>query len=99
MNIAKQLNMNVIQWSIDSLDWKGLNGEQMWNRISEKLSCGDIILMHNDTDYTAQALPGILANIAQQGYQMVTVSDLIYKEGYTIDKAGQQNGVHVRHTA
>lgn len=30
-------NNKTIQWSIDSLDWQGLTGEQMWERIRRKI--------------------------------------------------------------
>ena len=30
-------NSKAIQWSIDSLDWQGLTGEQMWGRIRWKI--------------------------------------------------------------
>lgn len=87
---AENQNHKTIQWSLDTLDYKGLTGEQMWNRLKDKLKSGDIILMHNGTEHTAEALDKIIYNIQEKGYQIVTVSDLIYQENYTIDSTGQQ---------
>ncbi|MBE5819665.1 MAG: deacetylase [Clostridiales bacterium] len=87
---ATDANNKTIQWSIDSLDWQGLTGEQMWARISEKLENGSIILMHNGTENTALSLDMLIKNIKGKGYKLVTVSDLIYQEDYSIDNNGVQ---------
>lgn len=79
-----------IQWSLDTLDYTGLTGDEMWNRLDSKLSSGDIILTHNGTKHTADSLDMLLKNIKQKGYDIVPVSDLIYKENYKIDSTGMQ---------
>ena len=88
---SQDSNHIMIQWNIDSLDYKGLTGEQMWDRIKTKLEKGSIILMHNGTENTALSLDMIIKNIKQEGYELVTVSDLIYKENYAIDNNGVQH--------
>ena len=88
---AKDSSHISIQWDIDSLDYNGLTGEQMWERIGEKLEKGSIILMHNGTENTALSLDMIINNIKKKGYNLVTVSELIYKENYTIDTNGVQH--------
>lgn len=90
LKAAESLKHITIQWNIDSLDYKGLTGEQMWERISKKLEKGSIILMHNGTENTALSLETLIKNIKERGYELVTVSDLIYKENYTIDNNGTQ---------
>ena len=79
-----------IQWSLDTLDYTGLTGNEMWNRLDLKLSAGDIILMHNGTKHTADSLDMLLKNIKQKGYDVVPVSELIYKGNYKIDSTGMQ---------
>lgn len=79
-----------IQWNLDTLDYTGLTGNEMWNRLDSKLSSGDIILMHNGTKHTADSLDMILKNIKQKGYDVVPVSELIYKGNYKIDSTGMQ---------
>ncbi len=88
---ATDTNSKAIQWSIDSLDWQGLTGEQMWERIEGKLDKGSIILMHNGTDNTALSLDMIIKNIKEKGYDLVKVSELIYHENYSIDNNGVQH--------
>ena len=87
---AKAQNHITIQWSIDSLDYTGLTQKEIITRIEEKLQSGSIILMHNGTDNTANSLNGIIQCIKKKGYDIVKVSDLIYKENYKIDTNGVQ---------
>lgn len=88
---AQSLGHTTIQWSIDSLDYKGLTGDQMWERIEPKLENGSIILMHNGTENTALSLNEIITKIKEKGYTLVKVSELIYKDNYTIDNNGVQH--------
>lgn len=88
---AKELGHETIQWSIDTLDYNGLTGDQMWERIGPKLENGSIILMHNGTENTALSLNEIITKIKEKGYTPVKVSELIYKDNYTIDNNGVQH--------
>lgn len=88
---AEDLNCKTIQWSIDSLDYKGLTCDQMWERIEPKLENGSIILMHNGTENTALSLNEIITKIKEKGYTPVTISELIYEQDYTIDNNGVQH--------
>ncbi len=79
-----------IQWNLDTLDYEGLTGEEMWKRLKNKLEKGSIILSHNGTKHTAESLDMLIKNIKAQGYDLVTVSELIYKDNYNIDNNGTQ---------
>lgn len=83
---AQIQNHKTIQWSLDTLDYKGLTGEQMWERLKNKIKQGDIILMHNGTKHTAESLDKIISNIQQKGFSVVPVSELIYKENDIINE-------------
>lgn len=87
---AENENHITIQWSLDTLDYTGLTGNEMWERLENKLSNGSIVLMHNGTKHTAEALDQIIYNITQKGFNIVTVSELIYSDNYTIDANGIQ---------
>lgn len=87
---AKEQNHTTIQWSLDTLDYTGLTGEQMWERLNNKLQPGSIILMHNGTKHTADSLDKLIYQIQEKGYSLVTVSELMYQENYTIDANGMQ---------
>ncbi|MGM9552335.1 MAG: polysaccharide deacetylase family protein [Clostridia bacterium] len=87
---AKETGRFCIQWDVDSLDWKDLTEEEMKKRIFDRIQSGSILLFHNGTKQTASALPGILQSLKDEGYEFVRVSDLIYKENYSIDHTGRQ---------
>ena len=79
-----------IQWDVDSLDWKGLTSDMIVERVCRKVKNGSVILLHNGAENTAKALPELLCNLKNEGYEFVTVSDLIYKDNYIIDQTGMQ---------
>lgn len=87
---AQENGYYTIQWNLDTLDYEGLTGEEMWNRIKNKLDKGSIILSHNGTKHTADSLDMLIKNIKDSGFQVTTVSELIYKENYTINNNGTQ---------
>lgn len=62
----------------------------MWNRLKGKLENGSIILSHNGAKHTADSLDMIIKNIKAQGFEITNVSDLIYKDNYTINNNGTQ---------
>lgn len=81
-----------VQWSVDSLDWKDYGVDSIIQTVTEhpELKPGAIILLHNGAKYTAQALPFIIEKLQTAGYQIVPVSELIYKENYYLDTSGKQ---------
>ena len=87
---ASDKSYYTIQWSLDTLDYTGLTGDEMWKSLDMKLSNGDIILTHNGTKHTANSLDMLLKNIKQKGFNIVPISELIYKDNYTIDSTGMQ---------
>lgn len=91
ISAAKEANMEYIQWSVDSLDWKNLSCGQMLERIVPHTQSGDILLFHNDTAHTAESLDTILTELEKKGFSFLKVSDLIYNDNYTIDHTGRQH--------
>lgn len=87
---AEECGMATVQWSVDSLDWKGISSEEIVNRVVPKVTSGSIVLFHNAAEHTPEALPVIIEKLQSDGYEIVPVSELIYKENYTIDVTGKQ---------
>jgi len=83
-------NRYIIQWDVDSLDWKSLPADEIRNRVVNKTKNGSIILLHNGAKHTKEALPLLLCDLKNKGYEFVTVSNLIYKTNYYIDNTGMQ---------
>ncbi|MEA1962548.1 MAG: polysaccharide deacetylase family sporulation protein PdaB [Bacillota bacterium] len=76
---TKECNYEMIQWSVDSLDWMNPGITSIIERVSKKAHPGGIILMHaSDTcKQTHEALPAIIKNLKAEGYEFVTVSELL----------------------
>ncbi|NMM55419.1 polysaccharide deacetylase family sporulation protein PdaB [Paenibacillus aquistagni] len=79
LTIAEQLNYKVIQWDTDSLDWKNPGVDTIVNRVMKKAHPGDIVLLHasDSCKQTHLALPIIIDQLRAQGYEFVTVSELL----------------------
>ena len=87
---AEQCSMHTIQWSVDSLDWKGISADDIVKRVVPKVTNGSIVLFHNAGEHTPEALPAILESLISEGYEIVPVSELLYTENYTVDPTGKQ---------
>ena len=46
--------------------------------------------MHNGAKYTKDALPSVIEGLQKKGYEIVPISELIYKDNYKIDSSGMQ---------
>ena len=79
-----------IQWSIDSLDWKNLSADEIYERVTKKIAPGAIILFHNDGTNTPEALERVLEYLKKEGYEAIPVSELLYKDNFLIDYNGIQ---------
>ncbi|MCM1043402.1 MAG: polysaccharide deacetylase family protein [Corallococcus sp.] len=89
LTVAEELGLYTIQWSMDSLDWKGLSARQIVERV-QKMDAGDIILCHNNSDHIVEALPAIFQCAQDKGLEFVPIGQLIYKDGFIVDSQGTQ---------
>lgn len=92
LDAAHACHYHTIQWDIDSIDWKGYDAPTIVQKVLEHkhLGNGSIILLHNGAKHTAEALPEIIKGLKAKGYEIVPVSELIYKENYILDNEGRQ---------
>lgn len=67
----------MILWSVDSLDWKSRNATAVNEKILNSIRPGSIVLMHDIHSSTADALPMLLSALEDEGYEFITVSQLL----------------------
>ena len=79
-----------IQWDVDSLDWKDLTAQAIYERVTSRINPGSIVLFHNAAKHTPEALPMILKYLKDNEYKIVPVSELIYKDNFIVDNTGKQ---------
>jgi len=90
VSAVNSMGMSVIQWDVDSLDWKDLSAEEIYQRVTSKAAPGSICLFHNAALHTPEALPSIIEYLLSEGFDIVPISQLIYTDNYTIDHTGRQ---------
>ncbi|MBE5928522.1 MAG: hypothetical protein E7267_04005 [Lachnospiraceae bacterium] len=79
--VLKNTDYPVVLWSVDSLDWKAKNSKVIVNRVMKNAKDGDIILLHDLYTNTAEAVKEIVPALISQGYQLVTVSEMMEAKG------------------
>ncbi|MED4953786.1 polysaccharide deacetylase family protein [Paenibacillus macerans] len=73
----------IVGWNVDSLDWKGLNADQVSSNVLSHVLPGSIILQHaaggqgEDLSGTVAAIPRIVKSLKSDGVEIVTVEDLL----------------------
>lgn len=87
---CEEIGYYVIQWDVDSLDWKDISAEQIVDRVTRHVKNGSIVLFHNNAEHVEQYLPLIIEKLQADGYKIVPVGELIIKEDYHMDHAGKQ---------
>lgn len=83
--MRKKIDKPMILWSLDTLDWKTRNAKKIFNRVKKEVKDGDIILMHDIHPETAEALTKIVPWLSEQGYDMLTVSELMERKGKKLE--------------
>ena len=91
VSVARSEGYEVVQWSIDSLDWKNKGAADLIRRATTNVAPGDIVLFHNDSKYILDALPTILKTYHQQGFTLIPVGELLLEGNTTIDVQGRQH--------
>jgi peptidoglycan/xylan/chitin deacetylase (PgdA/CDA1 family) len=83
-----QEGYKVIEWSVDTQDWAGPSPAKIVQTVQKEMEPGGIILQHcaggKQLEATVKALPVLIKDLKEQGYQFVTVDQLLgvpaYKE-------------------
>jgi peptidoglycan-N-acetylglucosamine deacetylase len=76
IQVADQLDMKTILWTVDTVDWRKPATSEMVRRVVSKVENGSMVLMH-PTKSTAEGMERMITDIKAKGLQLGTVSDLI----------------------
>lgn len=83
VKVIEEVKYKIIAWNVDSLDWESLSAEQVKKNILENVKAGSIILQHSsgskkeNLSGTVTALNDVIKTLKQEGYQFVTVPELL----------------------
>ncbi|MBQ7505540.1 MAG: polysaccharide deacetylase family protein [Ruminococcus sp.] len=81
-------NMPLCLWNVDTQDWSSRNPSAIYKSVVNSVSDGDIVLMHEIYDSTADALKLIVPRLIKDGYQLVTFTELITAKTGEAPEAG-----------
>lgn len=73
LKVASELGYKTIMWSKDTIDWRDKNPTLIYNRATQNITGGDLILMH-PTLATSEVLEDIIVSLKRGGWNLVTVS-------------------------
>ena len=73
----KEVNLENVLWTVDSLDWKFKNKEQVVEYIKQNTTGNDIILMHDILQSSIDAAKEIITYYNEQGYEFVTIDEFL----------------------
>lgn len=83
--VKSTLKYPLINWDIDTLDWKSRNAESVLKEIHKYSDYdGRIILMHGIYNSTAEAVEKLVPELIDKGYQLVTVSEMAKYKNVTL---------------
>lgn len=83
--VMNQLEEPVILWDLDTEDWDSRNAKKIVDNVMSQIKDGDIVLMHDIYDSTAEAVEILVPRLKEQGYQIVSVSEMAKYKGKTLE--------------
>ena len=75
--IPQRLKLNVIYWSVDTLDWKHPGAATITQRVLAGARPGAIILQHDIHGQTIDAMAAALDGLLAKGYRLMTISQAV----------------------
>lgn len=83
--VRANTHMPMIQWNIDTLDWKTKNPDKTVAAVLDHVKDGDIVLMHELYKQSGDAALRIIPELHNRGFQMVTVSEMAAARGVNLE--------------
>lgn len=91
-DIADLIGRPCVLWTVDPEDWKYKDEDIDYNNVMEYVGDGDIVLMHDIYEASADAAVRVIEELTDRGYKLVTISQMIQ----IAEARGQDVGLIVR---
>lgn len=78
VNILGDMGYAIVKWTLDPIDWRYRDADIVYNTIMNQVESGSIILVHDTRPTTAEAMERVIPRLIEEGFQLVTVSELLY---------------------
>ena len=84
----------MILWSVDTLDWQTRNTDSDIRAVMNGAKDGAVILMHDIHMPSAKAVEVVVPQLVDQGFQLVTISELAESKGITLEVGKRYGSMH-----
>ena len=81
--VLNRVGVPCVYWSVDTLDWQSLSSSAAYTEFINSARDGAIVLMHDIHKTTIPAALSAIDTLMQEGYEFVTVSELLARRGIT----------------
>ena len=75
--VCREMGVVIANWNVDTEDWRVRDAETILNHVLDNARDGAIVLCHDLYPETAAAMERAVEALAAQGYQLVSVSELL----------------------
>lgn len=82
--VAEVRQLAILSWSVDPRDWATSDTAAVERAVLKNVKDGDIVLLHDMTVSSVQAALDIVDVLKDQGYEIVTVSELVKLRGVNL---------------
>lgn len=80
-SVSKSMKLPLLCWSVDPRDWEINDTTVITRRVVSQARDGDVILLHDMSDSSVDAALAIIDALQDQGFQFVTVSEMVKDKG------------------
>ena len=77
INTSRDLGYSLLHWSVDPQDWYSRDTDEIYESIMNRTIDGAIVLLHDIHTATAEAMERVIPRLIEEGFQLVTASELI----------------------
>lgn len=81
-----------VAWSVDSMDWKEYEASELVRQLLQSCTIrdGEILRFHGEGENTGEMVKLLHPRLKEEGYEAVTVSQMVYKDRYRMTTDGRQ---------
>ncbi|MDO5155026.1 MAG: polysaccharide deacetylase family protein [Eubacteriales bacterium] len=84
-SVLSLLEEPVVLWNLDTEDWSSRNAQVIAQRILDSAQDGDIVLMHDIYDSTAEAVEIVVPMLKERGFQIMSVGEMARYKGKELE--------------
>ena len=75
--VARELGYSILNWSMDTLDWRDRDADIIHRTIMDGVKHGSIVLLHEVHATTIEAMERVIPELIEQGFTLVPITELL----------------------